>query len=112
MLERFDLPPENENPEAQEPGPDDSRKRALDATIAHLARAHGLTARESEVFGLMARGYRPKEMEERLFISSATVHSHTTNIYAKMDLHSYDDLSALVKRTRSDMNKADDPAQN
>ena len=38
----------------------------------------------------MARGYRPKEM----------------------DLHSYDDLSALVKRTRSDMNKADDPAQN
>lgn len=109
MLERFDIPLDAAQPaspsghDAEEPLADASRKRSLDATIAHLVKSYGLTVRESEVFSLMARGYRHKEMEEKLFISSATVHSHTASIYAKMGLHSHDDLSALVKKTRSTM---------
>ncbi|WP_080798350.1 LuxR C-terminal-related transcriptional regulator [Arabiibacter massiliensis] len=116
MLEKFNAPfdrtgvVQNEL-DGGESGTDASRKRSLDAIITHLAKSYGLTVRESEVFSLMARGYRHKEMEEKLFISAATVHSHTASIYAKMDLHSHDDLSALVKKTRSSMAKLDEPAK-
>lgn len=84
--------PFDENPELQRP--------VLDEVIALLATQYGLTNREREIFALLARGYRNKEIQDRLVISGATVHSHVTSIYAKMDLHSRDDVTALIKRAR------------
>lgn len=81
------------------------QKRLLDQTIALLSKRYGLTARETEVFSLLARGYRHREIEGKLVISSSTVHSHATSIYAKMSLHSHDDLAAMVKNARADLEK-------
>lgn len=79
----------------------EAQRPALDGAIAQLSRDFALTEREREVFALLARGYRNKEIEERLVISSATVHSHVTSIYAKMGLHSRSQLTNLVKQTRA-----------
>lgn len=77
------------------------KKAALADAIELLARKHGLTRREGEVFALLARGYRHGEIQERLSVSPSTVHTHVTNIYAKMDLHSHAELSKLVQAERA-----------
>ena len=75
------------------------RKRALDGAISHLSQAYALTERESEVFSMLARGYRQKEIQEKLVVSQSTVHSHVTNIYSKLGVHSQTELASLVKST-------------
>ena len=47
-----------------------------------------LTPREQEVMRLLAEGLTPKEIAEKLFISSKTVENHRANIMKKLDLHS------------------------
>jgi DNA-binding CsgD family transcriptional regulator len=44
----------------------------------------GLTPREIEVLGLLARGLSNKEIARRLFISPKTVGNHVEHIYAKI----------------------------
>lgn len=45
-----------------------------------------LTPRESEVLELMARGLSNTQIAERLFVSSASVAKHVSNIFAKLGL--------------------------
>ncbi len=47
-----------------------------------------LTARESEVIGLLARGYRSKEVADELGISVPTVNTHVRNVYEKLHVRS------------------------
>lgn len=77
----------------------DERDRALLALLRpFLARirsrwerrhrpAVGLTAREAEVLGLVARGYTNKEVAARLVISRTTVRTHLENIFSKLGVH-------------------------
>jgi HD-GYP domain-containing protein (c-di-GMP phosphodiesterase class II) len=48
----------------------------------------GLTAREIEVLGLVARGLSNKEIAERLVISPKTVRNHVEHIYTKIGVSS------------------------
>jgi HD-GYP domain-containing protein (c-di-GMP phosphodiesterase class II) len=48
----------------------------------------GLTAREVEVLGLVARGLSNKEIAQRLFISPKTVRNHVEHIYVKIGVSS------------------------
>ena len=50
--------------------------------------AEGLSARESEVLQLLARGYFYKEITETLGISMSTVNTHVRRIYEKLHVHS------------------------
>ena len=44
----------------------------------------GLTARETEVLGLLASGKTNKEIAQELVLSVSTVQRHVANIYAKI----------------------------
>jgi HD-GYP domain-containing protein (c-di-GMP phosphodiesterase class II) len=48
----------------------------------------GLTAREVEVLGLLARGYSNKQIAERLFVTPKTVSSHVEHVYMKLGVSS------------------------
>jgi len=52
---------------------------------------HLLTNRESEMLGLLAKGFRYKEIADKLFISTATVRTHIYNIYQKLHVQSRTD---------------------
>ena len=47
-----------------------------------------LTPREDEILGLIARGFRTKEIADQLEISSQTVQTHVRNIYEKLHVRS------------------------
>src|SRR5262249_53494084 len=47
-----------------------------------------LTARESEILGLVAQGLSNKQIASRLTLSEHTVHRHVANILVKLDLSS------------------------
>ena len=50
--------------------------------------AEELTKREMELLELLSKGYRYKEIAEKLFISQDTVRTHIRNIYVKLQVNS------------------------
>ena len=50
------------------------------------ARLDQLSAREAEVFRLVARGLSNREVAEQLFVAESTVKTHITRILTKLDL--------------------------
>ena len=63
---------------------------------ANLARTRGLTARESEVLLLLARGHTRPHIAEALELSENTVRGYTKSLYKKLDIHDRQALFALV----------------
>jgi DNA-binding NarL/FixJ family response regulator len=57
-----------------------------------------LTARETEILGLAAKGYRSKEIADVLSLSPQTVQTHFRNIYEK--LHVYSRAGAVARFLR------------
>lgn len=57
-------------------------------SVAAGERDSGLTRRELEVLGLVAKGLSNSEIGQRLFVSEHTVHRHVANILAKLDVPS------------------------
>lgn len=47
-----------------------------------------LTAREKELLDMLSKGYRYKEIAEKMFISVETVRTHIRNIYEKLQVQS------------------------
>ncbi len=75
------------------------------------ARASGqLTARETEILRLAARGMSNKDIAEMLFLSLRTVKAHLTNIFNKMGCGSRTD--AIIKGLREGYINLDDVTQN
>ena len=77
---------------SQNPQPVDS----IGQRVALLAREHKLTPRETEVFGLLAHGRSIPYVRDALFISRDTAATHAKHIYAKLDVHSRQELIDLV----------------
>jgi len=48
----------------------------------------GLTAREVEVLGLLARGHSNRQIAQRLVVSPKTAANHVEHIYAKLGVSS------------------------
>ncbi|MBN2174030.1 MAG: response regulator transcription factor [Bacteroidales bacterium] len=53
-----------------------------------LSEYNKLSVREKELLELLAKGYRYKEIAEKLFISVETVRTHIRNIYEKLQVQS------------------------
>ncbi|MFT3845929.1 MAG: response regulator transcription factor [Lacibacter sp.] len=60
----------------------DDELKLLDAERQKL----GLSSRESEVLALMAEGLSNQEIADRLFLSLATVKTHSSNLFEKLDV--------------------------
>ncbi len=58
--------------------------------------ADGLTAREAEVCGLVARGATNAEVAARLFVSPRTVEHHLRQVYRKLGVRSRSELAARL----------------
>lgn len=72
---------------------------AREATLercAALAAAHGLTPRETEILELLAQGREPTQVEQELFLSHNTLKTHLRHLYAKLDVHTREELMASV----------------
>ena len=68
----------------------------IDEGCEALGRKHGLTAREIEVLQLLCKGRSKSYIAESLFISENTVRSHSKHIYAKLDVHSKQEILDLM----------------
>lgn len=69
----------------------------LDALCAIVADRYDLTARESEVLSYLARGRSQPYICEALCLSASTVASHVKRAYAKLGVHSKQELIDLVE---------------
>ena len=67
----------------------------LDGKVARIAAAAGLSARETEVLGYLARGRSQPYIRDVLVLSKNTVASHVKHIYQKLDVHSRQELLDL-----------------
>lgn len=62
-----------------------------------VARAFRLTPREGEILGLLAHGRNAPYIQEKLVLSRNTVKTHVQNIYAKLGVHSRQELIDVVE---------------
>lgn len=57
-----------------------------------------LTKRENEILTYWGRGHNIVFISEKLFISESTVRTHVKHIYQKLDVHSREELFALLDK--------------
>ena len=89
----FDAVAEEGAPTAEQQGD------ALEARCAHVAEAHGLTPRESEILVHLGQGRTARAISEKLVVSENTVKYHIKSIYQKLDVHSRDEVIDLIERS-------------
>lgn len=70
------------------------------STLLSLAREHGLTEREKEVFLLLAQGRSLPWIQKKLNIASGTASTHCSHIYQKIGIHSKQELLDLLDSVR------------
>ena len=68
----------------------------LESHVENLAARYALTPRERDVMALLARGNNSQRVEEKLSIKHNTVKFHARNVYAKLGVHSQQELIDLV----------------
>ncbi len=70
------------------------------ARAAELAAEHGLTNRETDILLLLAQGRDAQFVSEALFLSRNTVKSYQKSIYAKLGVHSKQEIIELIAPSR------------
>lgn len=91
----------SENGPAPEAGAAAHAPNQLDENCARLSDEFGLTAREREVFVLLAHGRNGRYIMDHLVISRNTAKSHIKHIYSKLGVHSHQELIDLATRGQS-----------
>ncbi len=75
-----------------------SDAQRFEDTCTRIAQAHGLTPREAEVLALLARGRNNAFVQEELALTRNTVKTYIKRIYAKLGVHSQQELIDLVEK--------------
>lgn len=84
--------------DAAQPAPSDVPSVDYEAVCDRLAETCGLTAREREILGYLARGRSLPYIRETLILSKNTVSTHAKNLYKKLGIHSRQDLFDLIEQ--------------
>lgn len=90
-----------ENGPAPEAGAAAPEPNQLHENCARLGDEFGLTAREREVFVLLAHGRNGRYIMDHLVISRNTAKSHIKHIYSKLGVHSHQELIDLATQGQS-----------
>ena len=64
--------------------------------VRELAKRADLTAREVDILGFLAQGRSTHYMAQTLVLSENTVKSHVKNVYRKLNVHSKQDVIAII----------------
>lgn len=64
---------------------------------AALSSECGLSGRETEILGYLAKGRSQPYIREELFLSKNTVATHVKHIYQKLNVHSRQELLDLFE---------------
>ncbi len=91
----------SENGPAPEAGTAVPAPNQLDENCTCLSDEFGLTAREREVFVLLAHGRNGRYIMDHLIISRNTAKSHIKHIYSKLGVHSHQELIDLATSGQS-----------
>ena len=70
---------------------------SMPSICSALARQYDLSTREEDILLLLLQKKSGPVIAKELYISPSTVKSHTRNIYRKLDVHSREELLALVE---------------
>lgn len=73
-----------------------SRRDVVEARCQQLSEQHGLSPREAEILGYLARGFSPTYIAKELVLSVSTVRTHVRNIYRKLGIGKREELIHLV----------------
>ncbi|MGI6032444.1 MAG: helix-turn-helix transcriptional regulator [Coriobacteriales bacterium] len=92
---------DKEKQEAMGTGPLTHNER-FDACCRSIAAKYSLSRREIDVLELLARGYTSAKIQSILYIAPGTVNYHTKNIYAKLGVHSKQEVISLVESRLSE----------
>lgn len=68
-----------------------------DRVFASIAAEFGLSAREHEIFAMLAQGHTGPFIAEATGISLGTTKAHASHIYQKLGVHSKDEMLELVE---------------
>lgn len=79
-------------------------ERVLDDADSWAAR-FGLSAREQEVFEMLARGRNRAYISKTLVVSDNTTRTHMKNVYRKLGVHSQQELIDLVENRQAGKGK-------
>ncbi|MBQ6585347.1 MAG: helix-turn-helix transcriptional regulator [Coriobacteriales bacterium] len=74
---------------------------AMDSELRDIQAEYNLTNKELEILDMLARGHTTTYICEALFISMNTIKTHRRNIYAKLGIHSQQELQELIASRRS-----------
>lgn len=94
------IPSESSSNSSTEDHPE-SDSSLLNAVILHCAEvssAYHLSARESTVLVELARGKTIASIAKDLIVSENTIKAHTKSIYRKLNIHTREELIALVEK--------------
>ena len=76
--------------------PETAVAESLEDRCARIAAKFQLSARESEVFVLLAQGHTRASIAKKLFVSENTIREHVKSIYKKLYIHSRQQLIDMV----------------
>ncbi|WP_338025909.1 response regulator transcription factor [Adlercreutzia agrestimuris] len=77
---------------------DHGQAQSIEQRCGVLGITYDLTDREQEIFELLARGRNIRYIEKELMVSYNTVKTHVSHIYAKLGVHSHQELINLVEQ--------------
>ncbi len=82
---------------SDDPAPQATRQERQERRLRELAEGASLTAREVEVFELLARGRNARFIMDELHVTRNTAKAHIAHIYTKLGVHSHQELLSLVE---------------
>jgi len=85
------------DPQLEQDADEPDQTSAIERICDQLAGEDGLTGREREILGYLARGRSLPYIREELVLSKNTVETHTKNLYRKLGIHSRQELIDLVE---------------